>query len=52
MDLAEGHIVALEALEREATFKQGDNKASQFGGSGGKFKAYNLGKGRGMSVFK
>lgn len=52
MDLAEGHIVALEALERDETFKADNNKASQFGSSGGKFKAYNLGKGKGMSVFK
>lgn len=53
MDLAEGHIIALQALESEDTFKKSASaKASEFGGSGGNFKAYNLGKGKGMSVFK
>lgn len=53
MDLAEGHIIALEALERDETFKSSSASQGQsFGGSGGKFKAYNLGKGKGMSVFE
>lgn len=53
MDLAGGHINALEGLTKETTwatpcpgFKSG------FGTSGGKYKAYNLGKGRGQSVFE
>ncbi|KAF5385337.1 hypothetical protein D9615_001034 [Tricholomella constricta] len=45
MDLASGHLLALEALAPESTI---------FGCGGGDadahFKAYNLGKGRGMSV--
>ena len=51
MDLAEGHIACLDALDRDETFKQ-TAAASGFGGSGGKFKAYNLGKGKGMSVLE
>lgn len=52
MDLAEGHVLALAALEEEATFKPTEGAAGStgFGGSGGLFKAYNLGKGKGMSV--
>jgi UDP-glucose 4-epimerase len=45
MDLASGHLLALDALSDEAvskTFGEGTKE--------GKFKAYNLGKGRGMSV--
>ena len=53
MDLAEGHVNALQALDRDATFAvpatAGD---SAFGGSGGRYKAYNLGKGKGMSVLQ
>lgn len=53
MDLAQGHVDALAALEKESTFAvSADAKASGFGGSGGKYKAYNLGKGKGMSVLE
>lgn len=42
MDLAGGHVNALDAVDDDSKFK--DNA------SPGKFKAYNLGKGVGMSV--
>ena len=44
MDLASGHVLALEALTSES--KIFDPNASAF------FKAYNLGKGRGVSVLQ
>jgi UDP-glucose 4-epimerase len=43
MDLARGHLLALEALVSES--KVFDNCPDE-----ARFKAYNLGKGRGMSV--
>ena len=53
MDLAQGHVDALAALTKDATFANPTVMAgSGFGGSGGKYKAYNLGKGRGMSVLQ
>lgn len=53
MDLAEGHILALNALDDDATFATPqEQKGSGFGSSGGKYKAYNLGKGKGMSVMQ
>lgn len=54
MDLAQGHVVALAALERDEIFVPAPVAAgaSNFGGSGGKFKEYNLGKGKGMSVLE
>ena len=53
MDLAEGHVNALAALDRDATFAVAPVAGSSaFGGSGGKYKAYNLGKGKGMSVLQ
>jgi UDP-glucose 4-epimerase len=55
MDLARGHIVALDALDRDETFvtETGkDGKKDSFGGSGGKFRAFNLGKGKGFSVLE
>merc|ERR1712225_165979 len=48
MDLAEGHILMLSALEKDEIYANLEKSA--FGGSGGKYKAYNLGKGKGMSV--
>jgi hypothetical protein len=50
MDLAQGHVLALAALDRDSTFAKPEGAATGFGGSGGKYKAYNLGKGKGMSV--
>lgn len=51
MDLAEGHVAALAALEKDATFKPYEGtEGTGFGGSGGLYKAFNLGKGKGMSV--
>lgn len=52
MDLAGGHILCLEALDRDDIYEviQSSGGTSGFGGSGGKYKAYNLGKGKGMSV--
>lgn len=53
MDLAQGHVDSLAALEKESTFAPSEGAASTgFGGSGGKYKAYNLGKGKGMSVLE
>ena len=40
MDLAGGHIQALEALDRDEIFTAA--QASAYGGSGGKYKAYNV----------
>lgn len=51
MDLAGGHTLALEALDRDDIYTSAKS-GSGFGGSGGKYKAYNLGKGRGMSVLQ
>mgnify|MGYP002717753841 FL=1 len=51
MDLAQGHVDALSALPKDDIFKSQD-KGTGFGASGGKFKAYNLGKGKGMSVLQ
>ncbi|EJU02556.1 UDP-glucose 4-epimerase [Dacryopinax primogenitus] len=49
LDLARGHLLALEALSDE---RAPGSKISPdiFPKQGGKFKAYNLGKGRGQSV--
>jgi len=45
MDLASGHVLALNALAPESTvFPSGTSSAS--------FKAYNLGKGKGVSVLQ
>lgn len=41
VDLAQGHITSLAALERDETFKaNAATKAGGFGGSGGRFKSY------------
>jgi UDP-glucose 4-epimerase len=57
MDLAQGHIVALDALDKDATFvaagtNAAEKKKDTFGGSGGKYRAFNLGKGKGFSVLE
>ncbi|KAM0788185.1 hypothetical protein ACM66B_001344 [Microbotryomycetes sp. NB124-2] len=53
MDLAQGHVDALNALENDAVFKEPTQiGGSGFGGSGGKYKAYNLGNGKGQSVMQ
>ena len=53
MDLAQGHVDALTALEDEKTFAPAPSfAATSFGGSAGHFKAYNLGNGCGMSVLQ
>lgn len=53
MDLAGGHINALDGLTKETTWETPcPGFKSGFGTSGGKYKAYNLGKGRGQSVFE
>lgn len=44
MDLASGHLLALEALGPGATTFEGNAEAN--------YKAYNLGKGQGVSVFQ
>jgi len=53
MDLAGGHINALDGLTKDATWATPcAGFSSGFGSSGGRYKAYNLGKGRGQSVFE
>lgn len=53
MDLAGGHINALDGLDQDSTWSTPcAGFKSAFGTSGGKYKAYNLGKGRGQSVFE
>ncbi|KAM0754354.1 UDP-glucose 4-epimerase [Meredithblackwellia eburnea MCA 4105] len=51
MDLAEGHVTALAALENDETFRphEGVGKSS-FGSAGRFYKSFNLGSGQGMSV--
>lgn len=44
MDLAGGHINALDALDDDSKFADTP--------SPGKYKAYNLGRGKGMSVLE
>lgn len=45
MDLAQGHIQAIEALDRDDIFENNTTTfGSTFGGSGGKYKAYNVSK--------
>lgn len=51
-DLADGHLLALEALEDTSTvFEHPDGVGVGDKEGEGKFRAFNLGKGRGMSVF-
>lgn len=44
LDLASGHLLALDALNSNSTVFPADSVAN--------FKAYNLGKGKGMSVLQ
>ncbi|KAL9933335.1 hypothetical protein V8E36_008053 [Tilletia maclaganii] len=46
MDLAEGHVNALEALDRDEIFASGKTATP------GKYRAFNLGRGSGMSVLQ
>lgn len=51
-DLADGHLYALEALEENSTvFSHPDGVGIGEKEGEGKFRAFNLGKGHGMSVF-
>lgn len=51
-DLADGHLLALEALEDTSTvFDHPDGMGIGDKEGEGKFRAFNLGKGHGMSVF-
>ncbi|KAL8277363.1 hypothetical protein RQP46_010203 [Phenoliferia psychrophenolica] len=53
MDLAQAHIVAFAALENDKTFATPSSVVGTgFGSAGGRFKAYNVGNGRGMSVLQ
>lgn len=52
MDLAQGHVTCLDKLDDDEIYKTVAQAGSGFGGSGGKYKAYNLGKGKGMSVLQ
>lgn len=45
LDLAKGHLLALEALSENSTIFDKSSTA-------GRFKAYNLGKGKGVSVLQ
>ncbi|KAF8511273.1 UDP-glucose 4-epimerase [Hysterangium stoloniferum] len=54
MDLAAGHLLALDALqpgELDKSAEGGQDVWSNLGEGDGKFRAFNLGKGRGQSVF-
>lgn len=44
MDLADGHVLALDAIDKGDIFAQCDPQAD------GMYRAFNLGKGKGMSV--
>ncbi|KAH8826916.1 UDP-glucose 4-epimerase [Flagelloscypha sp. PMI_526] len=46
LDLANGHLISLDALAPDSKIDVFGNNATP-----GKFKAYNLGKGKGMSVY-
>ncbi|KAK9900565.1 UDP-glucose 4-epimerase [Cystobasidium minutum MCA 4210] len=50
MDLAGGHVLCLDHIDRDDIFKTPTSFGGSFGGSGGKYRAFNLGKGKGMSV--
>lgn len=50
LDLAGGHVLALQALQEGSTLNEKVFASVQEGK--GKFKAYNLGKGKGMSVLQ
>ena len=47
VDLAKGHVLALQALGPQTTIFDGCNLKEE-----GRFKAYNLGKGKGVSVLQ
>jgi len=49
MDLAQGHVDALAALPKDQIFEK-PSRLAGFGETKGHYKAYNLGKGKGMSV--
>lgn len=49
MDLAQGHVDALAALPKDQIFEK-PTRLAGFGETKGHYKAYNLGKGKGMSV--
>ncbi|GAA5997511.1 hypothetical protein JCM5350_005019 [Sporobolomyces pararoseus] len=49
MDLAQGHVDALAALPKDNIFEK-PSRLAGFGETKGHYKAYNLGKGKGMSV--
>ncbi|GAA5858529.1 hypothetical protein JCM8547_007347 [Rhodosporidiobolus lusitaniae] len=51
MDLAQGHVDALAALPRDEIYNA-QAAGAGFNTSQGKYKAYNLGKGKGMSVLQ
>jgi hypothetical protein len=43
MDLAGGHVLCLDHIDREELFKHPTTiNASAFGGSGGKYRAFNV----------
>lgn len=54
MDLAQGHVDALAGLTRDEIFAEPTQlqAGTGFGGSGGKYRAFNLGRGKGMSVLQ
>lgn len=42
MDLAGGHVLCLEQLDRDAIFANLGKAGAGFGGSGGKYRAFNV----------
>lgn len=54
MDLAQGHVLALSALDRDSTFAPSPSSSSTTDAAKDlvRYKAYNLGKGKGMSVLQ
>jgi len=50
MDLAKGHVLALDALARSTSSADANIFSSNDLKADGYFRAFNLGKGKGMSV--
>ena len=46
MDLAGGHVLCLEQIDRNDIFENQASTGSGFGGSGGNFRAFNVSGGR------
>lgn len=42
MDLAGGHVLCLDHIDRDEIFKTPTSFGGSFGGSGGKYRAFNV----------